>query len=565
MSLFDWVVVAVYLAGSTALGLALARRGSGSMAEFFVGGRAVPWWLAATSMAATTFNVDTPLYVAGVVARSGVAGNWEWWSFAFAHVLLAVLLARLWRRAAVLTDAELTELRYSGRPAALLRGTRAFLFAVPLNCLGIGYGMLAMRKVIVALGLLDGLTWLPGDPQLWAVAAVVAITLAYTTVSGLWGVIATDFLQYILAMAGAFIVAVYAVHEAGGLGHLTATLRASGQGTRLDLVPVGPDAMLPLGTFLGYIGIQWWAFKNSDGGGMFVQRLSSTANEREATKAAHAFNILNYVVRTWPWVLVGLAALVVLPGLADPELAYPMLMLRYLPRGLLGLVFASLLAAFMSTVSTQVNWGASYVVNDLYGRFAGVTDDVKLLRSARIASVGITILAAALSFAMDSVGQMFRLLILVGTGTGALLLLRWFWWRINAWAEITEGRAGRWPQGDQGDDRRDDPRRARDDRPGAEGASLRVQARLHHLRRDGLLAPGALPHQARARRHPGRLLRPDQAAGRLGGGPGPHGAHGGRLPHPRGVGVADLGDGDPGGDAGGGVVVVELGARGECK
>ena len=442
MSLFDWIVVALYLAGSTALGLALARRGSGSMAEFFVGGRSVPWWLAATSMAAATFNVDTPLYVAGVVARSGVAGNWEWWSFALAHVLLAVLLARLWRRAAVLTDAELTELRYSGRPAALLRGTRAFLFAVPLNCLGIGYGMLAMRKVIVALGLLDGFTWLPGDPQLWAVAAVVGITLAYTTVSGLWGVIATDFLQYILAMVGAFIVAIYAVHEAGGLSQLTATLRASGQGARLDLVPTGPDAMLPLGTFLGYIGIQWWAFKNSDGGGMFVQRLSSTAGEREATKAAHAFNILNYVVRTWPWVLVGLAALVVLPRLSDPELAYPMLMLRYLPSGLLGLVFASLLAAFMSTVSTQVNWGASYVVHDLYGRFAGVTDERKLLRSARLASIGITILAAALSFTMDSVGQMFRLLILVGTGTGALLLLRWFWWRINAWSEITAMIAG---------------------------------------------------------------------------------------------------------------------------
>ncbi|HEX7917818.1 MAG TPA: sodium:solute symporter family protein, partial [Gemmatimonadales bacterium] len=379
MSFFDWAVVVVYLVGSMAVGLALAKRGSGSMVEFFVGGRSVPWWLAATSMAATTFNVDTPLYVAGLVARGGVAANWEWWSFGFAHVLLGVLLARLWRRAAVLTDAELTELRYAGRPAALLRGTRAFLFAVPLNCLGIGYGMLAMRKVIVALGLLDGLTWLPGDPQLWAVVAVVVITLAYTTVSGLWGVIATDFIQYILAMVGAFVVAWYAVHEVGGLHALTETLRASGQGARLQLVPTGPDAMLPLGTFLGYIGIQWWAFKNSDGGGMFVQRLSATANEREATKAAHFFNILNYVVRTWPWVLVGLAALIILPGLSDPELAYPMLMLRYLPSGMLGLVFASLLAAFMSTVSTQVNWGASYVVHDLYGRFAHVDDETKLL------------------------------------------------------------------------------------------------------------------------------------------------------------------------------------------
>lgn len=442
MSLLDWIVVVAYLVGSMWLGLRLARRGSGSMVDFFVGGRAVPWWLAATSMAATTFNVDTPLYVAGLVARAGVAANWEWWSFALAHVLLAVLLARLWRRAAVLTDAELTELRYAGRPAALLRGTRAFLFAVPLNCLGIGYGMLAMRKVIVALGLVQGLTWLPGDPQLWAVVIVVAITLAYTTMSGLWGVVATDFIQYVLAMVGAVVVAGYAVHEVGGLGALTATLRNAGQGHRLDLVPTGPDAMLPLGTFLGYLGIQWWAFKNSDGGGMFVQRLSATANEREATRAAHLFNILNYVVRSWPWIVVGLAALVILPGLADPELAYPTLMLRYLPSGVLGLVFASLLAAFMSTVSTQVNWGASYVVNDLYGRFARVTDERKLLRAARLASIGITVLAAALSFAMDSVGQMFRLLVLVGTGTGVILLLRWFWWRVNAWAEITAMIAG---------------------------------------------------------------------------------------------------------------------------
>ena len=237
MTILDWVVVVLYLLISGGVGFALAKRGSGSVAEFFVGGRAVPWWLAAVSMAGTTFNVDTPLYVTGLVARFGVAGNWEWWSFALAHVLLAVLLARLWRRAAVLTDAELVEIRYSGRPAALLRGIRAFVFAVPLNAIGIAYGMLAMRKVIVALGFLDGLTWLPGDPQLWAVVTVVAMTLAYTTVSGLWGVIATDFLQYILAMVGAFVVAVYAVQEVGGLHALTTTLRASGNGARLDLVP----------------------------------------------------------------------------------------------------------------------------------------------------------------------------------------------------------------------------------------------------------------------------------------------------------------------------------------
>jgi Na+/proline symporter len=442
VSLLDWGVVAAYLATSLALGLVLARKGSKNLAEFFVGGRAIPWWLAATSMAATTFNVDTPLYVAGVVARRGVAGNWEWWCFAFAHVLLAVLLAKLWRRANVLTDMELTEIRYGGRPAAALRAVRAFLFAVPLNCISIGYGMLAMRKVVVAMGLLEGVPDLPGDTRLWALMPIVLLTLAYTAVSGIWGVVATDFLQYVLAIGGAFAVMCYALAEVGGVGDLVTTLKASGQGATLDLVPTGPDAMLPLSTFFGYVFIQWWAFRNSDGGGLFVQRLSSVKDEAEARKAAHCFNVLNYVVRTWPWVLVALAALVILPDLPDPETAYPLLMVRYLPSGVLGLVFASLLAAFMSTVSTQLNWGASYLVHDLYARFGGERNDAKLVGAARWATVGLTLLAATLSFFMESVGDVFRFLILIGTGPGLVLLLRWFWWRINAWAEIAAMGAG---------------------------------------------------------------------------------------------------------------------------
>ena len=442
MSLLDWAVVVAYLAFTLVLGLVVARRGARSLAEFFVGGRAIPWWLAATSMAATTFNVDTPLYVAGRVAQAGVAGNWEWWSFAFGHILLAVLLAKLWRRAGVMTDMELTELRYGGNPAAALRATRAFLLAVPLNCVSIGYGMLAMRKVVTSLGVLDSLPSLPGDPRLWAILPIVVIVLLYTAVSGLWGVVATDFIQYILAMAGALLVMGYALHEIGGLDAMVSRLHAAGESRRLALVPLGEDALVPMSTFLGYIGIQWWAVRNSDGGGVFVQRLSSTANEREAAKAAHTFNILNYLVRTWPWVIVGLAALVLMPGLADPETAYPLMMLRYLPAGLLGLVFASLVAAFMSTVSTQLNWGASYLVHDLYARFTGQADDRRLLRAARVASVLLALLAATVSFFMESVGQVFRFLILIGNGPGLVLLLRWFWWRINAWAEIAAMLAG---------------------------------------------------------------------------------------------------------------------------
>ena len=442
MSGLDWAVVAGYLVFTVGLGLFVARRGARSLAEFFVGGRAIPWWLAATSMAATTFNVDTPLYVAGRVAQAGVAGNWEWWSFAFGHVLLAVLLAKLWRRAGVMTDMELTELRYGGNPAAALRATRAFLFAVPLNCVSIGYGMLAMRKVVTSLGVFDSLPNLPGDPRLWAILPIVVLVLLYTAVSGLWGVVATDFIQYILAMAGALLVMGYALHEIGGLDAMVSRLHAAGESRRLALIPVGEDALVPMSTFLGYIGIQWWAFRNSDGGGVFVQRLASTANEREAAKAAHTFNILNYLVRTWPWVIVGLAALVLLPGLADPETAYPLLMVRYLPTGLLGLVVASLVAAFMSTVSTQLNWGASYLVHDLYARFTGQADDRRLLRAARVASVLLALLAATVSFFMESVGQVFRFLILIGNGPGLVLLLRWFWWRINAWAEIAAMLAG---------------------------------------------------------------------------------------------------------------------------
>jgi Na+/proline symporter len=290
--------------------------------------------------------------------------------------------------------------------------------------------------VVIGLGLLNGLPHLPGDARLWALLPIVLIVLIYTAASGLWGVVATDFVQYLLAMGGAVTVMIYTLHDVGGLGAMLGRLRAEGQGSRLTLVPLGPGALVPLSTFLGYIGVQWWAFRNSDGGGMFVQRLSSTANEHEAEKAAHAFNILNYIVRTWPWVLVGLAALLIFPGLQDPELAYPLLMAKYLPAGLLGLVFASLLAAFMSTVSTQVNWGASYLVHDLYARFSGVQDDRKLLRAARWASIGITLLAATVSFFMNSVGTVFRFMILIGNGPGLVLLLRWFWWRVNAWAEI---------------------------------------------------------------------------------------------------------------------------------
>ncbi len=444
MSAPDWWIVAAYLVLTLSVGLWLSRRAKGGVVEFFVGGRALPWWLAGTSMAATTFSVDAPLYVSGLIARRGIAGNWEWWSFGVSHMLLIYLFARMWRRAEVVTDVELTELRYGGRPAAVLRASRAFLFAVPINCIAIGFVMLAMRKVVEALGLLPNLPeGIPGDERLWAVVFLSVFVLLYAGLAGLWGVVATDFFQFFLALVGALLVAGYALVDVGGVAELKRGLMEAGRSDVLEMVPAPGSESLPFGTFLAYLGIQWWAFRRSDGGGEFVQRLLACRTERDAEKAAWLFVWLHYVVRAWPWVIVGLVGVVVLPDLSDPDLAYPLLMLRYLPAGLLGLVVASLVAAFMSTVSTQINWGASYIVNDLYARFVDPSaSQAKLVRLGRLASAMIVGLSAVAAFFADDLAALFRFMIAIGTGPGAVLILRWFWWRVNAWAELASMLAG---------------------------------------------------------------------------------------------------------------------------
>ncbi len=444
MTSLDWLVICAYLVATLAIGLLFSRRGARSFKEFFVGGRALPWWLAGTSMAATTFSVDTPLYVTGLVARRGIAGNWEWWAFAVTHVLMIYLFARLWRRSEVVTDVELTELRYGGKPAAALRGIRAFIFAVPINCIGMGYAMLAMRKVIEALGIWDtmGLD-LPGQPRLWIVVGISVLVLVYAGLAGLWGVVATDFIQFVLALVGALLVVGFALPDVGGVAGLRTTLLDSGLGDRLDFMPWSDVAQLSMTTFLAYVGIQWWAFRNTDGGGQFIQRFIASKTEEDAVKAAWLFNVLHYVVRTWPWIIVALVALVLYPTLADPEIGYIQLMLDYLPAGLLGLVIASFLAAFMSTVSTLINWGASYIVNDLYARWVHrEAEDREKVWVGRLASVFIVALAAAAAFFAQDIGTVFRFMIAIGTGPGAVLILRWFWWRVNAWAELAAMLAG---------------------------------------------------------------------------------------------------------------------------
>ena len=464
MQLIDWIIILIYLFGTMALGLLLSHQETKtddeddkptSIVYNFIAGRKLPWWLAGTSMAATTFSIDTPLYICGVVATRGIAGNWEWWSFGIAHIVLIYVFAGLWRRSEMVTDAELTELRYGGRTAAILRATKAFLFAVPINCIGIGYAMLAMVKVVDALQLWQSLGFDPGEAtKLWTVIALSVFVLIYTGVSGLWGVVVTDFFQFFLGLFGAMLVAVIAVNDAGGMRELIPNVQQITDFDVLSFIPITNNgglnftwndaAGITATTFSAYIFVQWWSFRRSDGGGEFVQRLLAVKGEtdeaakKEAEKATWFFNILHYIVRTWPWIITALAAMVLLPNLEDAELAYPTLMLNYLPSVVLGLVVASLIAAFMSTISTSINWGASYLTNDLYRRFFRPdATDQELTDAVRLASLLVTVLGSIAAFYATDVRTVFRLVIAIGTGPGLVLILRWFWWRINAAAELS--------------------------------------------------------------------------------------------------------------------------------
>ena len=399
-------------------------------------------------MAATTFSIDTPLYICGVVSSRGIAGNWEWWNFGIAHVILIYIFARLWRRSQIVTDAELTEMRYGGKTAAILRGTKAFLFAVPINCIGIGYAMLAMVKVVDALKLWESLGLDPGDNgKIWSVIAISGFVLLYSGFSGLWGVVATDFFQFFLGLTGAIVVAIVAVNHVGGIHQLIPQVQ---QVTDIDVLSFFPfsfsngtftwsdAAGITATTFSAYMFVQWWSFRRSDGGGEFIQRIAAAKDEAEAAKATWWFNILHYIIRTWPWIIVALVAMVIYPDLSDRELGYPKLMLDFLPPVLLGLVVTSLIAAFMSTVSTSINWGASYLTNDLYLRFINPNATQReLVNVGRVASIIVTVLGALAAFSASDIRTVFRLVIAIGTGPGLVLVLRWFWWRINAAAELT--------------------------------------------------------------------------------------------------------------------------------
>ena len=447
MTAIDWLLLAAYLVLTLVLGLWLARRNSGE-ADYFVAGRRLNGWLAGASMAATTFSIDTPLYVAGLVGARGLAGNWEWWSFGLAHVAMAVVFAPLWRRSGVLTDAAFTELRYGGAAAAWLRGIKAFLLAVPVNCIGIGYAFLALRKVVEALGLVSGQPAALGlTDTVWLLMVVALLVMSYTVAGGLWAVVVTDLVQLVLALAGALAVAAAALHAAGGMTALLEQLQALQRPELLSLVPwtwddagfhwlQGSGISIPM--FTAYIAVQWWSFRRSDGGGEFIQRMLATRDEREARLAGWVFLVVNYLVRSWLWIVVALAALVLLPAGSDLELGYPALAVQLLPPVALGLVVISLVAAFMSTVSTSVNWGASYLTHDLYQRFVRPSaSSQELLLVGQLTTVLLLVLGVITALISDSIGAVFRLVIAIGSGPGVVLVLRWFWWRVNAAAELS--------------------------------------------------------------------------------------------------------------------------------
>ena len=435
LTILDWIVIASYFALNVAIGFYYKSRASSSVSEFFLSGRNVPWWLAGTSMVATTFAADTPLVVTGLDAKNGIAGNWIWWSFLMSGMLTVFFYARLWRRAGVMTDIEFAEIRYSGKPAAFLRGFRSLYLGVVINCIILGWVNLAMVKIlelIFGVGKLEALA---------IVLGLIVLTSFISTLSGLWGVLVTDMVQFVIKMGMVIVLAVFAVNAVGGIESMKEKLVSTGRGEALNLIPDLNSAWMPMITFLVYISLNWWATwypgAEPGGGGYVAQRMFSAKDERHSMLATLWFNIAHYAIRPWPWILVALASLILYPGLADPETGYIRVMIDHLPPSLRGLMVAAFAAAYMSTIATQLNWGASYIINDFWRRFVrrDATDQYYVTAS-QVATVMLTLISAVVTFFMGSIGGAWKVLIVTGAGTGGVLLLRWYWWRINAWSEV---------------------------------------------------------------------------------------------------------------------------------
>jgi len=441
----DWWIVGSYFLIALLVGVWAARRAGRDTREFFLSGRSMPWWLLGTSMVATTFSTDTPNLVTDIVRQGGVSGNWVWWAFLLTGMLTVFVYAKLWRRAGVMTDLEFYEIRYSGGPAAFLRGFRALY-------LGVFFNVMIMATVSLAAIKIAGV--MLGASPVATLVVAGGVTVAFSALGGLTGVLLTDFLLFITAMTGSVIAAVVAVGlpEVGGLDGL---LSHEAVADRLSILPdfTDPAAWIPV--LLVPLAVQWWSVwypgAEPGGGGYIAQRMLSARDETDATGATLFFNVAHYALRPWPWILVGLASLVVFPTLESIQAAFPGIpasilghdlaypaMLTFLPTGLLGLVIASLAAAYMSTMSTHLNWGSSYVVNDFWRRFVSPdASERTLVLVGRATTVLLMVLAAVLALWLQNALQAFQILLQIGAGTGLLFILRWFWWRINAYSEIT--------------------------------------------------------------------------------------------------------------------------------
>ncbi|PYP15435.1 MAG: sodium:proline symporter [Gemmatimonadetes bacterium] len=435
LTIIDWLVIGAYFALNVGIGFYYKARASSSVSEFFLSGRNVPWWLAGTSMVATTFAADTPLVVTGLVAKNGIAGNWIWWSFLMSGMLTVFFYARLWRRAGVMTDIEFAEIRYSGKPAAFLRGFRSVYLGVIVNCIILGWVNLAMVKI---LGLIFGID---KNHALLIVLGLIALTSFISTLAGLWGVLVTDMVQFVIKMGMVIVLAVFAVNAVGGIDMMKEKLISSGRGEALNLVPALNSVWMPMITFLVYVSVNWWATwypgAEPGGGGYVAQRMFSAKDERHSMLATLWFNIAHYAIRPWPWILTALASLILFPGLKDPETGYIRVLIDYLPASLRGLMIAAFAAAYMSTIATQLNWGASYLINDFWRRFVKRDGSEQYyVRASQVATVLLTLVSAEITRHMDSIGGAWKVLIVTGAGTGGVLLLRWYWWRINAWSEV---------------------------------------------------------------------------------------------------------------------------------
>ena len=446
LTLIDWAAIAAYFLFNILIGLYYRKRATGSTEDYFVSGRNVTWWLAGTSMVATTFAADTPLAVTGLVAAYGIAGNWLWWSMLMSGMLTVFFYARLWRRAGVLTDVEFAEIRYSGKPAAFLRGFRALYLGLPINCIIMGWVNLAMVKILM---MIFGVTKIQA---LELVFGIMLVTALISTLSGLWGVLVMDLFQFVLKMGMVIVLAYYSVKAVGGMGVLKEKLLAldaakaagsGGQGSILSFTPDVGSPWMPMITFFVYIAINWWATwypgAEPGGGGYIAQRIFCAKDEKHSLLATLWFNIAHYAIRPWPWILTALASVVLYPTLADKESGFIKTIVdpAVFPLALRGVMIAAFAAAYMSTIGTSLNWGASYLVNDFYKRFLVKGRDEKhYVKISQIATVLVMLISCIVTYYQDTIAGAWKFMIAVGAGTGSVFILRWFWWRINAWSEV---------------------------------------------------------------------------------------------------------------------------------